>query len=176
MSDPSPAADPLARALASIESRLGWGPASEWTTSDFNILSEQIHGATGTLLSATTLKRLWGRVAYRSQPSPTTLDALAVFLGHEHWRSYVAIQELPTEEPVLAEPAVAETASPPAKQFPWIFLMVGALLLLGLGTFFLPLSSDPPSPRNVMAHMLAAIIGYGFLENKPTVLLPGLLK
>lgn len=32
------------------------------------------------------------------------------------------------------------------------------------------------SPKNGMAHMLAAIIGYGFLEKKPTVLVPKMLN
>ena len=78
----------LQECLRQIEAKLGWGPASGWSNADFETLSERILAKTQVNLSPTTLKRVWGRVAYRSQPSTTTLDALAVFAGHENYRAY----------------------------------------------------------------------------------------
>lgn len=78
----------LPLALADIEIKLGWGPSEHWTTNDFDRLGELIEEATATRLSSTTLKRLWGRVRYTSQPNPHTLDTLARYLGHAHWRAF----------------------------------------------------------------------------------------
>jgi hypothetical protein len=78
----------LRRCLTRIEDKTGWGPATEWTNQDFTTLSEKIAGETGVHLSPTTLKRVWGRVAYASKPSPSTLDALAAFVGYENWRGF----------------------------------------------------------------------------------------
>lgn len=74
--------------LNEIEQKLNWGPSSRWTNQDFELLSEEIFQKTGTNLSLTTLKRIWGKVEYQSQPSPTTLNVLAKYLGYAHWREY----------------------------------------------------------------------------------------
>ena len=97
----------LARLLNDIEIELGWGSADTWSTADFDTLGDRIHERTGVQLSATTLKRVWGRIAYKSSPSPTTLDALASYLGYENWRTYAnaPTAAISAEEPV-AEPAV----------------------------------------------------------------------
>lgn len=71
-----------------IEAKLDWGPGSEWTTSDFEELSELISTDTGTSLGATTLKRIWGRVKYESNPSRHSLNILASYVGHSSWRSF----------------------------------------------------------------------------------------
>ncbi|WP_020567464.1 hypothetical protein [Neolewinella persica] len=78
----------LVYCLADIEAKTGWGPSATWANNDFTELSDRIADATGVHLSPTTLKRVWGRVAYASKPSPTTLDALAVFAGYENWRAF----------------------------------------------------------------------------------------
>lgn len=78
----------LTRCLSLIEEKTGWGPATDWTNQDFTTLSDNIADATGVHLSPTTLKRVWGRVAYSSNPSPTTLDTLGAYLGYENWRAF----------------------------------------------------------------------------------------
>jgi hypothetical protein len=78
----------LQTCLQQIERQLGWGPAEQWHNTAFNDLSEDIHQQVGILLSPTTLKRVWGRVRYQSQPSITTLNALAQFAGFENWRAF----------------------------------------------------------------------------------------
>ena len=90
------------RLLSHIESRLGWVPATEWSGAHFERLAAEIGDATGVHLSVTTLKRVWGHVAYRSQPSITTLDALARFGGFEDWVSAQAglrgVEQAPWKE------------------------------------------------------------------------------
>ena len=76
---------PHAPLLRHIEARLAWGPTDDWASAHFERLATEIAEATGVHLSSTTLKRVWGRVAYTSSPSPTTLDALARFGGFEDW-------------------------------------------------------------------------------------------
>lgn len=84
----------LAHCFDLIAQKLSWGPIATWGTRDFQILSESIHKATGTLLSVSTLKRLSGKVSYTSKPNPTTLDVLAAYLGYPDWRTFVS-QEKP---------------------------------------------------------------------------------
>ncbi|WP_116108094.1 hypothetical protein [Lewinella sp. IMCC34191] len=86
-----------------IEQQLGWGPSEQWTNDDFLALSERIGERTSVSLSPTTLKRLWGRVAYSSSPSTTTLDALARFAGFDHWRHFRSsiAPETPTRHPTI---------------------------------------------------------------------------
>jgi len=92
-----------------IEEKIGWGSSTDWSTQDFEELSEQICEATGRPISATTLKRIWGRVKYESSPSLHTLDTLGRFLGARSWRTFKQ------HHGVLQEPvATSVTASPDA--------------------------------------------------------------
>ena len=79
----------LQQCLARIEEQLGWGASSEWTSNDFEELSVQMQDKTGQVISATTLKRIWGRVSYKSKPSTHSLNTLASFLGYGSWRVFV---------------------------------------------------------------------------------------
>lgn len=72
-----------------IEASLGWGDASSWSNEDFEELSEKIFTATSVRLSVSTLKRIWGKVRYDSNPTPATLNTLARFSGYEGWRDFV---------------------------------------------------------------------------------------
>ncbi|WP_435625730.1 hypothetical protein [Flagellimonas sp.] len=69
-----------------IEGKLGWGPSYAWHNDMFVELSERIQQETKILLSPVTLKRVWGKIAYKSAPSITTLNTLAQFAGFENWR------------------------------------------------------------------------------------------
>ncbi|MDN5203738.1 hypothetical protein QQ008_20275 [Fulvivirgaceae bacterium BMA10] len=71
-----------------IEEKLGWGNSEDWSSQDFATLSEKILSETGTNLSDTTLKRIWGRVKYDNIPQTHTLNTLAIFLGYETWRDF----------------------------------------------------------------------------------------
>ena len=74
--------------LELAEARLNRGDSSEWTTYDFEKLSEAIEEATGVMLSVTTLKRLWGKLKYTNMPATTTLNTLAQFAGYADWREF----------------------------------------------------------------------------------------
>lgn len=58
------------------------------TATDFEALSVFIEHETGELLSASTLKRLWGYVSSRPSPRKDTLDILCRFIGHRDFRAF----------------------------------------------------------------------------------------
>lgn len=78
----------IQKCLQLIEEKLQWGNASDWHNEVFIELSEKIHEETSVLLSPTTLKRVWGKVNYKSAPSITTLNTLALFAGFANWRDF----------------------------------------------------------------------------------------
>lgn len=63
------------------------------TPADFNELSLRIEKCTGHPVSASTLKRVWGYVAYDSFPSPNTLNTLCLFIGAGDWQSFMNAPE-----------------------------------------------------------------------------------
>jgi len=71
--------------ILEIENKLQWINSNEWQHKHFELLSDKIFEKTKVSLSPLTLKRLWGKVAYNSAPSATTLDVLAKFLDYESW-------------------------------------------------------------------------------------------
>lgn len=71
--------------LQRIEQKLAWTSNDLWLNQDFELLSERIFEETGVKLSVTTLKRVWGKVNYNSEPSISTLNALAKFIGYGNW-------------------------------------------------------------------------------------------
>ncbi len=116
----------LQHCLTQIEKKLGWGDSENWKTSDFELLREKILDKTGVNLSVSTLRRLWGKVKYESDPQPTTLNALAQFLGFENFLEFTA--SLPPAE--NSEPISEIPESPKPKNS--IFWRAGAILI-GVG-------------------------------------------
>lgn len=102
----------IKRCLALVEGRLNWGNSNDWTSYDFEKLSETIQQATGVTLSVTTLKRLWGKLKYDNIPATTTLNTLAQFAGYRDWREFK--QQAPSE-PLSAEMPEKEV---PGKEMP----------------------------------------------------------
>lgn len=90
--------------LELAEARLNRGDSSEWTTYDFEKLSEAIEEVTGVMLSVTTLKRLWGKLKYTNMPATTTLNTLAQFAGYADWREFKRlVAPLPGAFPVTRD-------------------------------------------------------------------------
>ena len=85
--------DLFKKCLKEIERKLNWIDAKQWQQSHFESLSELIFAKTKVKLSPLTLKRLWGKAIYDSQPSSSTLDALARFLEYNDWIDYQATQK-----------------------------------------------------------------------------------
>lgn len=78
----------IKKCLHQIEEKLGWGSSDNWHNDVFIELSKNIHEHTNVLLSPTTLKRVWGKVNYNSNPSINTLNTLAQFSGFKNWRDF----------------------------------------------------------------------------------------
>lgn len=78
----------LKQLLLIIGQQLDWGDPATWQSKDFEILNELILEKTKVSLSASTLRRIWGRVEYNHMPSGTTLDTLAQFAGFDNWRAF----------------------------------------------------------------------------------------
>ena len=112
-----------------IERQLDWPAPTEWSAAHFDELAEHIAAATEVRLSATTLKRVWGRVNHRGNPSRTTLDALARYAGFTGWVDFVAARAKPAVEPVATTKKSVPVTPAPARRRWWI---TGALLLTGL--------------------------------------------
>ena len=58
------------------------------TTTDYEVLSMVIERETGAIVSASTLKRLWGYVNYASVPRIATLDTLSRYVGCAHFKQF----------------------------------------------------------------------------------------
>lgn len=78
----------LQKCIHKIEEKLAWGEGKNWSSADFQQLSDLILQNTKVLLSSSTLKRVWGRVKYDGKPTTSTLNALAQFIGYENWRAF----------------------------------------------------------------------------------------
>jgi hypothetical protein len=95
--------------LIIIEQQLDWGEATSWQSKDFESLNQLIFEKTKVSLSASTLRRIWGRVEYNHLPSGTTLDTLARFAGFESWRAFNR-QNPGTPQNIIENPAIKQKA------------------------------------------------------------------
>ena len=75
----------LAYLLDEVEQKYGRRIA---TTTDFESLSVVIEHQIGEMLSASTLKRLWGYVSLNPTPRIATLDILSRFVGHKNFKAF----------------------------------------------------------------------------------------
>ena len=71
--------------LSLVEKRYGRRIA---TTSDFEALSVVIERDTSELVSASTLKRMWGYVSSKPVPRISTLDILSRFIGKQDFKDF----------------------------------------------------------------------------------------
>jgi hypothetical protein len=90
----------LQKLLRDVEKNSNRGPSPDWTNYDFDQLSELIFSTTEVKLSATTLKRIWGKVKYPHAPAVQTLNALARFVGYIDWRDF---ERKNSEEPATTK-------------------------------------------------------------------------
>lgn len=146
----------LARCRRLIEEKLGWGNSEGWSTQDFEQLGERIAEQTGVSLSVTTLKRVWGRVKYDSAPTVTTLNALAMLVGYEHWRAFSNESTQKSSVVVPSSTFVIDTRAPkpvrptqkPIANRWWISACL-VVILTSMGVFFLNyVSPRPLSPAD----------------------------
>jgi len=123
---------------ASIEKQLEWGETANWSTADFEKLSEKIQEKTGVMLSVSTLKRVFGRVDYQSRPSLTTLNTLAQYIGYEDWRAFrhVCARDLTSRNVVPGEPVLRKQATE-RKKYGHLFIKVILFVLVLISMGFL---------------------------------------
>src|ERR1700743_2674960 len=144
-------ASELKRLLTIIEQQLDWGDASTWQSKDFEILNQLIFEKTKISLSASTLRRLWGRVEYNHLPSGTTLDTLARFAGFENWRAFTKRNKdtlvLTASKEVISEEIPKQSTQTPAKKASWLFktvlIVAGAIVVSLLGIYGKRKPADP---------------------------------
>ena len=139
-------ASELKRLLHIIEQQLDWGAPSSWQGKDFEALNELILQQTKVSLSASTLRRIWGRVEYNHLPSTTTLDTLSRFGGFESWRSFTR-QQKPA---ALIEGEIKQTTPAPKKKVGWLFkaalIFSGAVAISLLCIYAKRTASSPKGP------------------------------
>ena len=133
----------ISKLKTQIELQLQWGESTVWSNYDFDKLSEQIAEKTGVSLSVSTLKRIFGKVNYKSEPSLTTLNALSQFLSYDDWRDFL----IKNPENATAPASKEETPPTPSAVAPsWsrqrLALLVLILVSLGIFSFYF-LSSKP---------------------------------
>ncbi|GAB3967558.1 hypothetical protein GCM10028806_10190 [Spirosoma terrae] len=127
----------LLRCKQVIEQKLDWGAGETWNSADFENLQQRILDETGVSLSASTLRRIWGRVDYQHMPSGTTLNTLAQFAGFADWRQFVKLQESKNEVPVSVD-TLSEKSTKPAinwRKLGWISGVTIVIVLLGMAAF-----------------------------------------
>ncbi len=87
--------NPYKRLLSDIENALHH---TMKTPKDFDFLRERIYARLHTLISQSTLMRLWGYVSQPVEPRISTLDTLAQFLGYQDWSDYERNAQLPADQ------------------------------------------------------------------------------
>ena len=75
----------LAYLMTEVESKYGRRIS---TATDFESLSVVIELQTGSRISSSTLKRLWGYVSMAPTPRISTLDVLCTFIGEKDFKSF----------------------------------------------------------------------------------------
>src|SRR6185503_15402950 len=127
----------LSRALKQIEALFNRGASDNWTTYDFEKLSEAIFDRTQVRLSVTTLKRIWGKLKYDSAPTLTTLNTLAQFAGFIDWRDLKQNEDRPAEGPEVNR---VTPPRPQRKSKRLGITLAGAMVLLA-GVYFMFLAA-----------------------------------
>lgn len=132
-----------------IEARLNWGSGDNWQNADFEVLSERIADQTQVRLSASTLRRLWGRVRYDHLPSVTTLNTLAQFIGYTDWRTF---RQYVDQLPAITPPTEPQNAKPqPVRRVNWrqvsqvVSGLFGTGLLIMSGIHYTRQPDQPPA-------------------------------
>lgn len=84
----------LNRCIELIEEKTKWGSSKDWSSSYYEELSKKITEETNISISSTTLKRLFGKKAYKAfyQPQWATKNALGIYLGYRDWNDFISAQ------------------------------------------------------------------------------------
>lgn len=133
-STPTPTA--IAHLKAQLETHLGWGSSEAWSNYDVERLSERILQQTGVSLSVSTLKRILGKVDYKSAPSLTTLNTLAQFLRYTDWRDF-QLKTAETTATRVEPPVPVPLTKKPGWTSQWLSVVLPGIFLLSLVSLLL---------------------------------------
>jgi len=118
-----------------IIKKLAWGEPKNWNNYDFDQLSQLILDKTKVQLSAVTLKRVFGKIKYDSNPSTHTLNTLAQFVDYSDWRDF----QLRTTAPAIitttnntTKQRTAPALTPKKGYLKYGLSLLGGILLIGL--------------------------------------------
>lgn len=111
-----------------IEKKFAFGNGSGYTQRDLELLAQNIEEKTGTIISLSTLKRLW-KGSFKQSPQIATLNALAAVLDYKDWQEF-KLQNQPAQNQPVKKPLVKRRA--------WIFPVI---LLVLLSATFVALNS-----------------------------------
>jgi hypothetical protein len=125
----------ISQCLGQIETAVDRGDSANWTTYDFEKLSDAIHERTHVRLSVTTLKRIWGKLKYESAPTLTTLNALVQFAGHADWRAFKQNHDRSSGPEAIA------TATPSRRKLKRPIVGLIGVMTLAAGVYFFFLSA-----------------------------------
>src|SRR5437588_8265289 len=132
----------LKQLLLIIGQQLDWGDSATWQSKDFEILNQLILEKTKVSLSASTLRRIWGRVEYNHLPIGTTLDTLAQFAGFENRRAFIK-QQSSTKADMsnVSKPKVKVKQRSSIRLMTALFLF--ALVAISLAAMYVKRTSTP---------------------------------
>jgi hypothetical protein len=123
---------------------LQWGSVNNWSTRDFERLSDRIYEKTQTTLSVSTLKRLFGRARYEAVPNTVTLDTLARFLGYDNWREFESAHAEKAPAAVSSRLAFLQrSAGDPFVRLGFILMLLAGAILVWLSLSAAPETIDP---------------------------------
>jgi len=120
-----------------IEKKINRGSYKNWTNGDFENLSELITDEIKEYISPSSLKRLFGKVNYASEPAVSTLNILAKYVGYKDWYDLINKSAVENSFPVKS------TKFKNGKMV--LVASLGLVLTIGLAFFFLFFKKDQPS-------------------------------
>ena len=112
-----------------IAQKNGYGALHSLAQRDLEILSQEIASKTGTLISISTLKRLF-KGDFSRIPQVATLNAISMYLGYKHWQDYRASTNIQGLSPTVQD--TPQRPVYPKKKFPRALAYSAILSLLVL--------------------------------------------
>jgi hypothetical protein len=130
--------------MAELCRQVGFADCKGLAQRDLEFICQRIEEKTGVLISLSTMRRLMNG-QFSRQPQSATLNAIAQFLGYQHWQEFKLTklgQGEPGSSPIMDSPDAASSRS---KRPVRGWLAAGALVLIAIALFaFLKIRQAPP--------------------------------
>lgn len=123
--------------IQKIEEVFSHGSSAQWTHQHFVLLSEQIEKRTGIIISATTLKRFFGKRStdHTYLPQLGTRDALSQYAGFENWQN---LCEQAPKRPSKPEESIKlhKNTKPRYRNTKWVTIVFLSIAVLSIIVLF----------------------------------------